>query len=203
MLELDVSNIYNHRTWIHLTAVFNLFNSHFLEAKMAVAQKTSEVVEKVKRCAKSRQKPVNVEKMEVGQVIRQGDVYLMKLGGKLPYEAAVAKVRSKLKSSSGLDGRTVDGLLRPVRAYDTSKHDADSGTQLAPGTNKGSRHILFGKAQVSFPEGGCGGVLHGPVITGANGCVLTHPEHVHFTGLTGDFMVWGQLDARTMARVRD
>lgn len=95
--------------------------------------------------------------------------------------------------------------------------------QLAPGSSKGSRHIVEGDARMSIgwvePEGlnlyaqaakmlrvpreRIVAALAGPAIHADGAFRVTHPEHADYTLPGGCYVTWGQLDPRTMRRVQD
>lgn len=72
--------------------------------------------------------------------------------------------------------------------------------QLAPGSSKGSRHIVEG-AKVF--ETTSSEILHGPIIVGEQDFVVTHPEHPDYTFEAGCYRVGFQLDPKTRERVAD
>lgn len=92
-----------------------------------------------------------------------------------------------------------------------------SNRQLAPGTSKGSRHILDGAVTVfTAPEaasrdavsrlpGVSGGrlLLPGPCVEADERFTLTHPEHAHHSLPAGCYVTVYQLDQRSMRRVQD
>jgi hypothetical protein len=92
--------------------------------------------------------------------------------------------------------------------------------QLAPGSSKGSRHIVEGaevftgwEAPASFFAATAKrlGVnrerlveaLQGPAIVAKKSFTVTHPEHADVTLPAGHYVTWGQLDPKTMRRVAD
>jgi hypothetical protein len=119
----------------------------------------------------------------IGKVERQGDVYLIRL----------AKQEFKTPAKT---------------------------QQLAPGESKGSRHIVVGgKTFLGWPvpetlfleESKKLGVsrerlckeLVGPAVVAAKRWKLKHPEHDDFDNPAGVYGTWGQLDTKTLKRVRD
>lgn len=93
--------------------------------------------------------------------------------------------------------------------------------QLAPGTSKGSRHVVAGEAEMFtdweapkmlFAKAATAlGVnrerileaLKGPAIRSKGAFRITHPEHADYTLPGGSYITWGQLDPTTMRRVQD
>lgn len=147
----------------------------------------SETIESIHAHAKAkRQKEYRlVREIAVGQVVRQGDVYLVRL----PDNAKLGK--------------------------------ETKNRQLAPGTTKGSRHIVDGTAKLFtdwaapkelFEETAKALGVHrenilralmGPAIKSDGAFRVTHPEHADFTLPGGCYGTYGQLDPKTLARVRD
>jgi len=77
--------------------------------------------------------------------------------------------------------------------------------QLAPGESRGSRHVIEGNVKLFIPSkpGNRNDVLVGPVIVSKERCVLTHPEHAHFSLPAGVIsQVYYQMDARQAERTR-
>jgi len=75
--------------------------------------------------------------------------------------------------------------------------------QLAPGTTKGSRHILADfKGDIYTREGDA---LTGPAIEAKERFTLTHPEHAHYSLPAGKYVVTYQRDfeQEQIQRVRD
>ena len=93
--------------------------------------------------------------------------------------------------------------------------------QLAPGSSKGSRHIVEGNVKIFdtwkapkelFAKAAqvlrvdrerLVKALSGPAIKAEGAFRVTHPEHADYTLPAGCYVTWGQLDPRTMARVQD
>lgn len=110
-----------------------------------------------------------IDKIEVNQFIRQGDIYLTRID-KMP------------------EGKVINEL------------------QLAPGTTKGSRHILSQDfvGRVIMPDTK-ESELEGPSIEAKEGFTLTHPEHANFKMPSGNYRVTYQRDflQEEIRRVRD
>lgn len=120
--------------------------------------------------------------MVPGEVIHQGDVYLFMV----EQHSDVYKYHKSLKA--------VDNV-----------GEITSNMQLAPGTTKGSRHILKGEGLTVYnPPEGCS-ALEGPYFEATEDFVLTHPEHAdHLLG-PGKYVCIYQRDwaAEEMRRVMD
>ena len=100
----------------------------------------TEVITEVKTNSAPRPELRVVQSIEVGQAVRQGDVYITRI------------------------------------ADITNKNEAKSW-QLAPGTSKGSRHIVEQRESVRVYAYSGSDVTTGPQI-GAKTCFcVTHPEH--------------------------
>ena len=121
----------------------------------------------------------DVRGMVSGEAIRQGDVYLLKVDDKADMYKA----------------------LKDFRQSDKGKVTQDM--QLAPGTTKGSRHILaanpgltvYAPAQNADP-------LEGPYIEATEDFELTHPEHANFLFGPGKYACIYQRDYATEERRR-
>lgn len=116
-----------------------------------------------------------IDKIEIDQYIRQGDLYLV----------AIKKPKGEFLSV-------------------TTKEITDH--QLAPGTTKGSRHILgtdFVGKVVDNPNKQS--ELDGPIVHALKPFTLTHPKHAHFKMPTGSYRVVYQRDflQEEIRRVRD
>jgi hypothetical protein len=109
-----------------------------------------------------------------------------------------------------------------LRLPDNAKlTNATKNRQLAPGTTKGSRHIVEGEVKLfqgwtppadlfastakalSVSRERLLEMLAGPAIEANGAFRVTHPEHADFTLPKGRYGTWGQLDPKTMQRVQD
>lgn len=111
-----------------------------------------------------------VRTIQVGQVARQGDIYL-------------CCVESSHPRGEQIEDR-----------------------QLAPGSTKGSRHVVDGEVELyrgTVTGSAFGDALTGPVIVARERFVVTHPEHADVCLPSGTYQVGYQLDPRTRARVAD
>lgn len=140
--------------------------------------KTIESINKIKASARSMPQVRVISGMKIGEVARQGDIYIER----------VASVEGK--------GKLV-----------TSR-------QLAPGTSKGSRHIVSESEAVTLWESrpdldGKAKFQVGPAIECKSGADLTvtHPEHSFLKIVGGKssqfFQVWFQADFARKERARD
>ena len=117
-----------------------------------------------------------IEGMKVGEVVRQGDIYIERV-------KAIKGQGKELKSR-----------------------------QLAPGTSKGSRHIL-GESEgirvyISNPDLGARARFQvGPAIEALGDVTVTHPEHAWIKIVGGKlkrfFQVWFQADYARKERAKD
>lgn len=88
-----------------------------------------------------------------------------------------------------------------VRLNDDAKtSDTPHVRQLAPGTSKGSRHVVAGKAKVYAPLGE--DPLVGPTIVAKARFVVEHPEHAHVSLPAGRYGVRYQQDIAREERAR-
>jgi hypothetical protein len=132
-----------------------------------------EVLEKIEKEAVESSQEIRVlKKVKIGQAVRQGDIYLMRVSDDL-------KTGVQVKS-----------------------------TQLAPGTNQGSRHIVTGKVECfascgERPKGCSDRVLLGPVVKSKESFEVQHPEHAWIQLPSGTYQTIYQLDPKKMQRVQD
>lgn len=80
--------------------------------------------------------------------------------------------------------------------------------QLAPGTSKGSRHVVQAEQGVkifqSAPNLGARALFQvGPAIEAACDFVISHPEHAWMKMKKGLYQIWYQLDFHRKERVKD
>jgi hypothetical protein len=117
-----------------------------------------------------------------GEVARQGDVYLHKVN----------------KHSDIYDIHT---LLRRV----DGPGEETQNRQLAPGSTKGSRHILVGEGLTIYEPPAGASPLEGPYIEATEEFMLTHPEHGDHKLAPGKYVTTYQRDfsAEEIRRVMD
>lgn len=110
------------------------------------------------------------ETMAIGQVVRQGDLYIHRVAADHPR-----------------------GMPRTER-------------QLAPGTSRGSRHLVEGAVElyegITVPRG-LTHTLIGPRLVATARWLGTHPEHAAISMPPGDYQITYQLDAASQRRVVD
>lgn len=114
-----------------------------------------------------------VRKMEVGQVLRQGDVYIHRVDDdhKRGKKIAEGKIQLALGQSIGQRHFLVGDLV----AYE--------GTTLPKWCRQGT--------------------FLGPLVVLKKRAKNTHPEHAHSSLPAGTYQVTHQLDVKTMRRVAD
>jgi hypothetical protein len=120
-----------------------------------------------------------VRRIEVGQAIQQGDVYLHRVADDHPRGKQVGIESVQIALGTGSGARHVaEGA---VRVY--------AGTTLPPGVsapaNVGDREIC------------------GPMVIADEPWTLTHPEHPHHRLPAGSYQTTYQYDSQTMRRVQD
>ncbi len=137
---------------------------------------TLNTIKTIQASAKHLPEPRVIQGMKVGEVVRQGDIYVERIAA-------------------------IEG-----------KGGAVASRQLAPGTTKGSRHIVAESAGVklwvSKPTlGGKSAFQVGPAIECKGDLTITHPEHAWLKIVGGKvaqlFQVWFQADWSRKARVQD
>ena len=135
-----------------------------------------ETIQKIQAAARHLPEVRVIEGMQVGQVVRQGDIYVER----------VAAIEGK--------GKAV--LSR----------------QLAPGTSKGSRHIVDESPSVTLWESkptldGKAAFQVGAAIEAKGDFSITHPEHAFIKFVVGKvtqfFQVYFQADFARKERAQD
>lgn len=104
--------------------------------------------------------------------------------------------------------RQGDIYIEAVNKLPLSFDQETSNKQLAPGENRGSRHVVEGDVKVflqsnpSSNDFSRDGVLSGPALVAKDRFKVTHPEHAHFSLPAGTYRVYYQMDARQAERTR-
>lgn len=125
----------------------------------------------------------DVRGMVSGEAVRQGDVYLIKVSSKADMYAVL---KSDFRQSE--------------------KGAVTQNMQLAPGTTKGSRHILASNPGLTvYAPAKNADPLEGPFIEATEDFELTHPEHANFLFGPGQYACIYQRDyaAEERRRVAD
>jgi hypothetical protein len=144
---------------------------------------TLEVIEKISTSAKPRQEKRIIKSMKPGQMVRQGDIYLINITGKKE-----VKVFNTINVS--------------FNNYITSAKPQGNQFQLVPGSTMGSRHMVDSSVKVKLNPTNTSSLV-GPVIESESAFLVTHPEHAHFELPKGSYLVCYQLNALTRERVKD
>ena len=118
-----------------------------------------------------------IDKMETGQAVRQGDVYLRKIEG---FNSKDYKETNERKLAPG----NTPG----------SRHYIDSMSGVKIWTNSQTNNVVMNEAGIT---------CLGPVIEATKSFKVTHPEHSHFYLPEGTYQVSYQVDPATMRRVLD
>jgi hypothetical protein len=135
-------------------------------------QTIESVIEGIQKSAKTLQEVRVIQEMKIGQVVRQGDIYLERI-------------------------KSIQGKGKEVKSR-----------QLAPGTSKGSRHIVQEGEKIkifqSAPELKNKFQFQvGPAIESEKEFSVTHPEHATIKMPAGCFQVYFQADILRQQRVKD
>lgn len=112
-----------------------------------------------------------VKKILPGQAIRQGDIYMICVNPKGETVIPATKFTNE--------------LLIDTRNYKTKTKNR----QLAPGTSKGSRHIITSVAEIFEYTNTRWDILGGPLVVSDVEIVLAHPEHAHYRLPAGTYAV--------------
>lgn len=137
-----------------------------------------EILDAIKKVENAATKAKNDERfvkaLDIGRMVRQGDVYLHKVSADHP--------AGGLRASSQLaEGQTIG-----------ARHIV-----------KGDVKVYDGVAFPGYFEAGFPTVALGPVVDVFNRATLTHPEHADYSLPTGRYQVTYQIDARTRRAVSD
>lgn len=138
--------------------------------------KTLDTIQKIQRSARHMPEVRVIPEMKIGQVVRQGDIYIERV--------------------AALEG----------------KGKAVQSRQLAPGTSKGSRHIVSESESVTLWEtkptlNGKAAFQVGAGIEAEGDVTVTHPEHA-WIKILGDkvkrfYQVFFQADYARKERAKD
>lgn len=137
---------------------------------------TEKAIAQIREAARHMPEVRILSEMKVGDVARQGDIYVERIAS---IEGKGAAVKSR---------------------------------QLAPGTTKGSRHIVDESPAVTLWNGktdlaGKAEFQRGPVIEAKGDFSITHPEHAWLKFVVGKtvklFQVWFQADYVRKERTKD
>ena len=127
--------------------------------------------------------PAMLTVLDPGDVVRQGDVYMIRLGAELPAKAADWEGRQVAKGTTQGSRHTAEG---PCELFEPEEDSAASVlAKLIPAT---SDHQQF----------------FGPVIRASEAWTLAHPEHGDRTVPAGDYLIVQQRAfAQTLRRAAD
>jgi len=118
-----------------------------------------------------------IDKIEVGQAVRQGDVYVSKIAD---FDKKEYEISNDFKLAPG----NTPG----------SRHYVDTSVKVWK--RKNSNSDLVAKNEV-----GC--ICYGPVIEAEKSFKVTHPEHADFYMPAGVYQISYQVDPVQMRRVLD
>lgn len=143
--------------------------------KLVKAKSAEEAQEIVEREAKENATSSirRIEKMEVGKVVRQGDIYIHRVDDGHP-KGALASSRQLVRGRSNGSRHVAEA---PAEVY---------AGELAP--------LWYNRRLTP---------LLGPCIVSPDRFVITHPEHAHVELPAGTYQITYQADARTNAQVVD
>lgn len=137
---------------------------------------TETAIRQIQDAAKHLPEVRIITDMKIGEVVRQGDIYIERV-------SAIASKGAEVKSR-----------------------------QLAPGTTKGSRHIVDESPSVTLWESkpsidNKAAFQVGPAIEAKCNFSVTHPEHAWIKFVVGNvaqfFQVWFQADFARKERAKD
>jgi hypothetical protein len=143
-----------------------------------------ETLETVTKAAIPRQAKRVIKTIKPGQMIRQGDIYLINITGQKGI---------KVFGTTEVKTENFTSEVKSNKAYH----------QLVPGSTMGSRHQIKSDEISLFVNPTNESSLVGPMIRAKGDFDLVHPEHAHFTLPAGDYLVCYQLNDKTKQRVKD
>lgn len=115
-----------------------------------------------------------IDKIEVGKVVRQGDLYVHRVETEHP-KGKELPIRQLVPGSSN-----------------GSRHVAE-----------GAATVFEGKALPGWMPAARADVVMGPVVSSDDRFTVSHPEHAHVSLPPGCYQVTYQLDAQSLQRVQD
>lgn len=140
---------------------------------MQNTKSAAEAREQVAQAAVKKQDVRRVESMEKGDVVRQGDVYLVRIED----GAGVGAERKNNQLAPGVSKGSRHILSGPATTYEPVGVPSGCGISDT--------------------------ALLGPVVVASDRVVVTHPEHAHIDLPAGKYQCLYQMDARTQRRVQD
>lgn len=142
----------------------------------------TEAFAKINKAATTASPDVRVcRRLEIGQILHQGDVYLVRVADDHPRGAAWGSRQVAIGDTQG---------SRHVAEGDVSVW---AGVDLPPGF----------KAPAWLNGANPKPIFLGPVVEARSTWTLTHPEHADHECAAGTYQVVYQADARQRARVAD
>jgi hypothetical protein len=136
---------------------------------------TMDAVAKVEEAAKLADSSVrHVEKIEIGQAVRQGDIYI--------HRVAANHARGKVRT--GASARQL-----ALGAQANARHIAEPPAVVYEGSE--------------IPSTCATGTFLGPLVESDAPFTVSHPEHAAVCLPAGTYQVTHQMDARTLDRVED
>ena len=141
-----------------------------------------------------------IERDEIGQGVRQGDVYLIRLGAATKDAPEVLALVSAIRKSAKPGETTLKSLPETIG-------EPTRVRQVAVGDTVGSRHVAEGSLTIYAAPAGAHALV-GPIVVAFERWRLTHPEHGHFDLGAGCYQVLYQRDfkgerANEIRRVAD
>lgn len=145
---------------------------------MTQTMEVAKVAERIEQEAKNASSAKRVlKKMKIGETIRQGDIYLVRI------ENLSASELKTLKKWGG--EQLVRGSQGGARHMAVGAKLYESDRQRFRGNGRARTTLL------------------GPIVVADRRLTVTHPEHAHFELPRGHYQVVNQLDPRTMRAVLD
>lgn len=151
---------------------------------MTTAQTPAVVHDTIIAAGKSPDRDIRfVREIAVGQHVRQGDVYLLRLAKRPTCFATATKNRQLAPGASKGSRHVAEGTA--VKLFTAPERDGRPAMAKLPGVKGGDR------------------LLVGACVEAADRFIVSHPEHAHHSLPAGCYAVLFQLDPRSMRRVED
>jgi hypothetical protein len=154
---------------------------------------TLEVIQRIESEAPAISEPRFIHSIKVGEAIRQGDIYVMRL----------APTADNFIKQPQRDNQTNSFKDNPVKIV-VKDYITPGQNQLVPGFTMGSRHMVeqTDKVKVLINPTTTSPIV-GPVIVAKDRFTISHPQHAHFSLPEGCYGVFYQINGQTLNRVKD
>lgn len=164
---------------------------------------TASVVEAVETVERAATKPDttvrNGRALKIGEYIRQGDVYILRVDGRALNKQAKVEVTDRNLAAGGGNVVRHQAVGDKIKVYQTLL-SADKLKVLAKETVDGQEVEALKPLLSLLPSAT---PLLGPTVVSEEDWTLEHVEHAHCQLPAGTFQVIWQMDERSKQRVAD